>query len=411
MYIDRLIKTLFLFSSVWLLNACSDKASDANSPGMQETAVEHAQKHLDPTYVCPMHPNVTQDEPGNCPICGMALVEKTINSEGDDAVKISPSIVNNLGVRSAIAERGRLWRLIETVGYVNVDENRITHIHLRTKGWIEKLLIKSAGERVKKGQLLFEFYSPELVQAQDEHLQALRAGSKSLFTASKERLLALGISHKQIQQLVKTRKVSQYVQVYAPQDGVVDELNVREGMYVTQDQEVMSLADLSSVWIVAEVFEKQAQWVQPGQEAQVRLSYQPGRQWKGEVEFVYPNLNADTRTLSVRLRFDNKDESLKPNMFASVSIFAGPKENIIIIPREALIRTGAQERVVLAEGEGRFSVRSVQAGMESGQWVEVLHGLEEGERIVTSGQFLIDSEASLSASIQRMDPHAGHGGH
>jgi Cu(I)/Ag(I) efflux system membrane fusion protein len=173
-------------------------------------------------------------------------------------------------------------------------------------------------------------------------------------------------------------------------------------MFVMPSKEVMSLADLSSIWILAEVFEKQADWIREKQSADVTLSYLPGRTWEGEVEYIYPSLNPKTRTLKVRLRFDNADESLKPNMFASVTIYAGPKSEIIVIPREALIRTGTDERVILSMGNGRFQPRKVVAGMESGDWIEISRGLEEGDVVVTSGQFLLDSEASLKASLQRM---------
>jgi Cu(I)/Ag(I) efflux system membrane fusion protein len=322
------------------------------------------------------------------------------------SVKISPAVENNMGVRTAVAETSKLWRRVETVGYVGFDENLIAHIHLRTKGWIDKLLIKSEGERVKKGQLLFEVYAPELVNAQEEFLQALNSSSQNLIPASKDRLLALGISEQQISRLRKKRKVEQYVQVYAPQDGIINDLNVREGMFVMPSKEVMSLADLSSIWILAEVFEKQADWIREGQPADVKLSYLPGRTWEGKVEYIYPSLNPKTRTLKVRLRFDNTDESLKPDMFASVTIYAGPKSNVIAIPREALIRTGSDERVILSMGKGRFQPRKVVAGIETGNWIEIVRGLDEGDVVVTSGQFLLDSEASLKASLQRMQSGA-----
>jgi Cu(I)/Ag(I) efflux system membrane fusion protein len=178
---------------------------------------------------------------------------------------------------------------------------------------------------------------------------------------------------------------------------------VREGMFVKPSLNVMSLGDLSSVWLLAEVFERQAQWVRVGQAAEVKLSYVPGHVWQGNVEFIYPSLDAKTRTLKVRLRFENPDEGLKPNMYANVRIFGGPKENIIVIPLEGLIRTGRDERVIIDLGDGRFEARNVVAGIESGDYVEIIKGVEEGERIVTSGQFLIDSEASMRAGIKRME--------
>jgi len=440
----NIISIVLLTSAVFLLSACSEQGGNemAMEGAKKETALDHAKKHMDSNYVCPMHPNIVKGEAGNCPICGMDLVLKEDDEEesmdeqkilywvapmdanyrrdepgkspmGMDlvpvydegsgvTVRISPSVENNMGVRTAVAEYNKLWRSVKTVGYVGFDENKITHIHLRTKGWIDKLLVKSEGERVAKGELLFEIYSPELVTAQEEYLQALNIGNSRLVSASKERLRALGISRKQIRLLAKKRKVRQYVQYYAPQAGIIENLNIREGMFVMPNRRIMSLVDLSSVWILAEVFERQANWIKTNQSADVRLSYLPGKIWKGKVEFIYPSLNPKTRTLKVRLRFDNADESLKPNMFAKVTIYAGPKSEIIIIPIEAVIRAGTTDRVIISKGKGRFAPREVVVGIESGDWIEIIHGLDEGDVVVTSGQFLIDSEASLKASFKRM---------
>ena len=440
---SRRVLWIFLLSlsSIFALSACSESMDEnMQMDNGMETAVDHAEKHMDPTYVCPMHPTVTSDKPGTCNICGMNLVKKKappaqskvikfykhphnpsvisdkpmkdemgmdylpvyeVSDEG--VVRISPAVVNNLGVRTEVAEYSRLWRRIDTVGYVDLDEDKISHIHLRTEGWIEKLYVTSEGERVKKGEPLFELYSPELVTAQDEYVQALATKNKRLAIASENRLLSLGISKGQIKALRKTRNAKQFVVFYAPQDGIVDKLSVREGMFVIPNVEIMSLADLSSVWIQAEVFEKQADWVKLGQNADVKLSYLPGREWNGKVEFIYPSLNEKTRTLRVRLRFENKDESLKPNMFAQVSIYVGPKYGIIVIPREAVIRTGKEDRVLIALGEGKFKAQTITVGIESGKWVEVIKGLNDGDRVVTSGQFLIDSEASIQATIARMN--------
>jgi len=352
-------------------------------------------------WVAPMDPNYRRDKPGKSPM-GMELIPYYDDEEAGSTVKISPEVVQNLGVRTDIAERTRLWRGIDTVGYVDFDESKVSHIHLRTQGWIENLVVKSEGERVKKGDRLFDIYSPELVNVQEEFVQALRSGNKGLIRASKERLNALGVSNKQIAQLQKTRKVRQRISVFAPQDGVVSDLPVREGMFVKPSMKVMTLGDLSSVWLLAEVFERQAQWVEVGQPAEVRLSYIPGKVWSGKVEYIYPSLDPVTRTLKVRLRFDNPGERLKPNMYANVKIFGGAKEDTIVIPLEGLIRTGREERVIIALGEGRFEARKVVAGIESGDYIEILEGVNDGDKIVTSGQFLIDSEASMRASFSRM---------
>ena len=354
-------------------------------------------------WVAPMDANYRRDKPGKSPM-GMELVPVYADAGGSDGsgVTIAPEVVQNLGVRTAVAERSRLWRGIDTVGYVDYDESKVSHIHLRTEGWIENLVVQSEGERVTKGQRLFNLYSPELVNAQEEFVQALNVGNKGLIRASRSRLDALGIPASQIKRLEKNRKPSQTIPIYAPQDGVVASLNVRDGMYIKPATRVMSLADLSSVWLLAEIFERQADWVKVGHPAEVSLAFLPGRTWEGKVEYIYPSLDPKTRTLKARLRFSNPDEALKPNMYANVKIYGGPKDDVIVIPIEALIRTGREERVIIARGEGRFESRPVRAGIESGEWVEIIEGIEPGEDVVVSGQFLIDSEASLKASMLRM---------
>ncbi|HID45757.1 MAG TPA: efflux RND transporter periplasmic adaptor subunit, partial [Chromatiaceae bacterium] len=220
--------------------------------------------------------------------------------------------------------------------------------------------------------------------------------------ASRERLNALGISRGDITRLEKRRKVRQTVAIYAPQDGVVSELPVREGMYVKPNMNVMTLADLSSVWLIAEIFERQANWVKTGDKAEVTLPFLPGKSWMGQVEYIYPSLDMKTRTLKARLRFDNPGESLKPNMYARILLHASPRENVISIPVEALIRSGGQDRVIVKVAEGRFAARVVVVGIESGERIEIMEGLAVGDQVVTSGQFLLDSEASLKASFSRM---------
>ena len=358
-------------------------------------------------WVAPMDANYRRDKAGKSPM-GMDLIPFYAGADEDGStVTISPTVVQNLGVRTAKAELTRLWRGIDTVGYVDYDESKVSHIHLLTEGWIEKLVVESEGERVKKGDFLFDLYSPKLVNAQEELVTALATGNKGLIKATKERLAALGISSSQIKKLQKTKKVKQRISIYAPQDGVVSDLPVREGMFVKPSQKVMTLGDLSSVWLLAEVFERQSQWVQVGQAAEVSLSYIPGKTWEGEVEYIYPSLDPKTRTLKVRLRFENPGERLKPNMYANVKIYGGAKENSIVIPLEGLIRTGRDERVIIALGEGRFEARDVKAGIESGNYVEILDGVNDGDKIVTSGQFLIDSEASMRASLTRMSEPVG----
>jgi len=351
-------------------------------------------------YRNPMNPAITsptftKDE------MGMDYIPVYEGEEGDSgAVTIAPEVAQNLGLRSARVERGELTRRVETVGYVDYDERLISHVHLRTEGWIERLTVRSLGERVEKGQLLFELYSPLLVYAQQEYLQAVESGGKRLARSAVDKLAALGAPPGLAESLERGGAVQQRVKVYARQAGTLTELNVREGMFVKPEASVMAIADLSSVWVQAEVFEAQAAWMLPGLKAQVRLPRPGGVAREGVVEYVYPALDPVTRALKVRLRFDNPDERFKPNMYTEVTIHAEPRLGLSI-PREALIRDGGGARVIV-ERNGAFEAAAVTAGAESGDRVEILEGLDEGEVVVTSAQFLIDSEASLKASIARM---------
>jgi Cu(I)/Ag(I) efflux system membrane fusion protein len=354
-------------------------------------------------WVAPMDPNFRRDKPGKSPM-GMDLVPVYAESGPAEAgIRIDPAVENNLGVRTDVATIRPMWRKIEATGYVDFDETRIGHIHLRTQGWIVRLAVKAEGERVAAGDLLFELYSPELLNAQKEFLQALQRGDERLKRGGEEKLRALGMVRAEIDALATSGKVLENIRVQAPQDGVVTDLNVREGMFVQPNTTVMSLADLSSVWLQADVFEAQSGWVVAGQAAEARLGSMPGQVFTGQVDYVYPVLDPKTRTLRVRLRFDNRDGRLKPNMYAQVSIFGTLQPRALSIPREALIRAPGRDRVVISLGQGRFHVHEVMTGMESGDWVEIVAGVEEGDRVVTSAQFLIDSEASLAGSIRRLE--------
>ena len=355
-------------------------------------------------WVAPMDPNFRRDKPGKSPM-GMDLVPVYADEvdKQPGVVKIDPTVVENLGVRTGVAERGPLSPRIETVGYVGYDEESLQHIHMRVDGWIEKLSVTATGDPVKKGQVLFELYSPTLVNAQEEFLVALRSGNKALDKASRERLDALGMTAGEIERLARDRKVEQRVRVYAERDGVVANLSVREGMYVTPATNVMSVAQLDRVWVLAEVFERQSAWVKAGQAAEVTLDYRPGESWQGRVDYVYPELDPDTRTLKVRLRLDNPSVAFRPNMFARVTIHGDAAEDVVNVPREALIRGGSVDRVVLDLGGGRFRSQPVTVGIESGDRVEIRNGLEGGERVVTSAQFLIDSESNIGSALARME--------
>ena len=353
-------------------------------------------------WVAPMDANYRRDEPGKSPM-GMDLVPVFANEvDGQPGtVRIDPALVNNLGVRTAVAERSPLSRLVETVGYIGYDEDTVLHVHTRVEGWIEKLATKSTGDRIEKGQLLFELYSPALVNAQEEYLAALRSNNATLKRASRDRLGALGITPSEVTRLERDRTVRQRISIYAEADGVIAHLGVREGIFVTPSTEVMAVAKLDRVWVIAEVFERQATWVEPGQSAVVSLDYLPGITLDGTVDYVYPELDPVTRTLKVRLRFDNTAENLRPNMFTSVLIHGKSTGDIVHVPREAVIRGGTMDRVVVDLGDGRFRSRQVRLGIESGDRIAIRSGLEAGENVVTSAQFLIDSESNIESALNR----------
>lgn len=352
-------------------------------------------------WKAPMDANYRRDKPGKSPM-GMDLVPVYAAADDASVVSIDPQIVHNLGVRTAAAQLGVLSRRIETVGYVGYDEDTLQHIHMRVDGWIESLAITATGDAVIKGQTLFELYSPILVNAEEEYLTALASGNTLLQKASHERLRALGVPVSEIKRLNKSRKVKRRLSVVAEEDGFVANLAVREGVYVTPASEVMSIAKLDKVWVLAEVFERQAAWVQPGQLAEVQLEYLPGKRLQGTVDYIYPELDRITRTLKVRLRFDNKAELLRPNMFARVTIHGTETPAVVHVPRAALIRGGVADRVVLALGAGKFRSQPVEVGIESGDRIEIRSGILAGDLVVISGQFLIDSESNIDAALARM---------
>ncbi|RLA55198.1 MAG: efflux RND transporter periplasmic adaptor subunit [Gammaproteobacteria bacterium] len=357
-------------------------------------------------WVAPMDPDYRRDKPGKSPM-GMDLVPVYATGgggvdAGPGTIEISPEVVNNLGVRTARVERRTLTTRIRTVGYVQYDEDRLIHIHPRVEGWIEKLYVKAAGDPVVQGQPLYELYSPQLVNAQEEMLLSLKRNNNRLVQAAQDRLLALQLSTSFIDELKRERQVRQTITFRAPQSGVVDNLNIREGFFVQPGTTLMSIGALDDVWVEAEVFARQAALVEVGLPVVMTLNYLPGKEWRGSVDYVYPSLDEKTRTLRIRLRFNNTAGMLKPNMFAQVFIEAGRGGDALMVPREAVIRTGSQDRVVLALGDGRFKSVAVRLGQLDEQYTQILEGLEEGDKVVVSAQFLLDSESSKSAGFMRM---------
>lgn len=398
-----------------LIAGCGPQPPQAGgtAAAADDAALEHARKRQDPKYVCPMHPQIVRDAPGTCPICGMALVPKKPSETGRDPalpeVSLSPAVIQTLGVRTAPVERETLWKRIRTVGRVAYDETRLVHVHPRAEGWIEGLAVRSEGAAVKQGQTLAELYAPRILNAQVDFLLALEPKSQAParnLDKARNLLRLLDVPDDAIRELERTREARNTVPVRAPIDGVVTGLMAREGMFVSESTEMFTIADPSRVWVLADVFEDRLDWLAPGLQAQIRVPARPGRTWEGRVDYLYPELDPKTRTLRVRLVFPNPDLALKPNMFADVEIDGDPKRDVLTVPSEALILTGEREAVVKALGDGRFAPVDVKSGLRQANRVEILSGLAEGERVVVSGQFLIDSESSLQASFRRM----GEGG-
>lgn len=382
-------------------------ATDFIAPAGSDQATSATVDEKKPIYwVAPMDANYKRDKPGKSPM-GMDLVAVYDDGgkgpdEGPGTIRISPDVVNNLGVRTVAASYKSLHTEINTVGYVTYNEDKLVHIHPRVQGWIEKLYVKAVGDPVKKNQPLYNIYSPELVNAQEELLLALDRKNSRLITAAENRLSALQLPKSAIVKLKKTRQVQQTITFYSPQNGVVENLNIREGFFVKPGSTLMAIGDLSEVWVEAEVFERQAGQVKTGTPITMTLDYLPGKTWTGQVDYIYPTLDAKTRTVKVRLRFNNEEGNFKPNMFAQIAIHTRGNERALLIPKEALIRTGNQDRVVLALGEGSFKSIAVTVGRYDSESVEILKGLGEGENVVSSAQFLLDSESSKSSDFKRM---------
>jgi Cu(I)/Ag(I) efflux system membrane fusion protein len=360
-------------------------------------------------WVAPMDPSYRRPGPGKSPM-GMDLIPIYEGAERgapavEDAgvVRLSSAVVNNLGVREGTVTRVAFGGDLRTVGYVALDEEQTSHIHVRKEGWIESLRIRSLGSEVAKGDLLFEFFSPELASASFEYVRELQRGSSGFPAGARAKLKALGVTERQVQEIGASRKPADRIRIHAPQGGVVVQLGVGEGMYIRPDQTLMTLSDLSTVWVIADVFESQTTRVSRGMEAEARLAHLPEDVWRGRVDYVYPEMDPVTRTLRVRLRFPNPGLKLRPNMFADVTLKTQARAGIVAVPTEAVIRTGTSERVVLALGGGRYKAAKITVGRQWKGLSEVISGLEEGARVVLSGQFLIDSEASLTAGFARLD--------
>jgi Cu(I)/Ag(I) efflux system membrane fusion protein len=336
-----------------------NKYIGGDKPTSQSSQAETEQKPL--YWAAPMDKNFRSDTPGKSPM-GMDLIPVYADADGADdernLVRINPVVENNIGVRTAFVTTTSNTPIIETVGTIQLDDDNTSVVDVRTEGWIENMPVKAIGDEVKKGQLLYQIYSRPLVSAQDEYLQALKIGRENLITATSARLISLGLSKREITRIREKGTSIRLMNIYAPRSGIVTEMGAGEGGFVKPGMNVLKIVNLTTVWAIADVFEDQVPQVRSGQTVYMRIAGMPARVWQGTVEYIYPTVNAKARTVQVRVSFNNKDGLLRPDMFARLTIQTNadiPDMDIketIIIPREALIRTGRTERVILALGDG-----------------------------------------------------------
>ena len=357
----------------------------------------------------PMHPSQHFDKPGKSPFMDMQLVPKYADramSDGKVAragnIEIDPRVVQTLGIRLATVEQGSFARVVDTVGLVAVDEHRIEAIQVREPGWVERLDVRAVGDSVRRGQLLAGVYSPDLLATQQEFLIARTSKDPNLIEAARRRLGLFGLSEAQIARIENTGQVERRIDYYAPFDGYVMELGARQGAAVEPGSTLFQLANLSSVWMIAEVPETQAAWIKAGNPAQAQVSALPGEHFEGKVDYLYPELTQPTRTLKVRVVIDNPGQRLRPGMFATAHLEGPTQESVLTVPTEAVIKTGTRSIVILAEDATHYRPAVVRVGAEHGGRSEILEGLVPGQNIVASGQFLIDSEANLRSAFDAL---------
>ena len=354
----------------------------------------------------PMYPQQRFDKPGKSPFMDMQLVPKYAGeSEGEGGVSISSRTVQNLGIRTAEARTGSLDARHTAVGTVEYNERALVVVQPRAGGFVEKLHVRAPLDAVRAGDALVEILIPDWTAVQEEFLllrQRAGPGMQELAAAARQRLVLAGMSEEQIAALERDGKVRNRVTLRAPVSGVIAELGVREGMTVTAGMTLFRIAGLSTVWVVAQVPEAQAGWLVPGSQVEARVPAYPGETFAGRVGAILPEVNAATRTLRARIEVANPGAKLKPGMYATVA-FIGQVRESVLVPAEAVIRTGQRNVVILTEGEGKFRSLEVEVGAESGADVEIRKGLKAGDKVVVSGQFLIDSEASLRSTLARLE--------
>lgn len=368
-------------------------------------------------WVAPMDPTYIRNEPGKSPM-GMDLVPVYEDeASSGSTISIDPVTAQNMGVRTAPVERRHLHRKIRTVGTIEYEEPKVTSVNAKVEGWIEKLYVDRTGQLVKKGQPLLELYSPKLVSAQQEYLLALRNkdalkdsafteisdGGQSLLEAARQRLRYWDISDRQIRRLEKTGQVRKTLTLYAPYGGIVTMKMAMPGQFVKAGQELFVVGDISRVWVYADIYEYELPWIEVGQEAEVMLPLVGEKSLKTKIDYIYPYVEPKTRTVKARMTFDNPGLELKPDMYVNVRVQGREVTDVLAVPNEALLRSGEKKTVFVALGDGKFEPRLVKTGVEGDDgFVEITSGLLDGETVVTSAQFLFDSESRLREAIQKM---------
>jgi multidrug efflux pump subunit AcrA (membrane-fusion protein)/uncharacterized protein with PIN domain len=375
---------------------------------------DHAAAAPEQLYTCGMHPQVIQKGPGNCPICGMKLTPLRRESVNNTAITIDSVTVQNMNFRSDTVKRGPVNRTIRTVASIDFDETHLTDVTTKFGGWVEKLYADTTGQQVHRGDPLFELYSPEFYKMQREMMAAEVSAATMpgaygvLKAAARANLIALGVPAAQVAEIEKTRHYTTNFLAAAPQDGFVIEKMILPGQKVEAGMKLYRIADLGLVWVQAQIYEQDLPFVTLGQEADVSLSYMPDRKFRGRVTYIYPTVDEKTRTAKVRMEFHNPGYLLKPGMFATVELKAELATDALLVPDSALLRSGEKNTAFVALAGGKFEPRTIVLGPRGeGDVYQVLSGLNEGERVVTSGQFMLDSESQLREAVQKMiNPNA-----
>lgn len=363
----------------------------------------------------PMDPNYIRKGPGKSPM-GMELVPVYEEDEGTGepgTVQIDPITRQNIGVKTEIVRKKTLTKEIRTVGRVDYNEKKVFHIHTKVEGWVEKLYVDFTGQEVKKDDLLLGIYSPQLVATQEEYLLAKKfstvlerdkvdSGAESILDLTRRRLEFWDIPEHQIKELDEKGKIMKIMHVHSPSLGIVTKKNVQKGMFVKPGMSLYTIADISDVWVYADIYEFEMPWIKVGQEAEMSLNSYPGRVFKGKVSFIYPFMDSKTRTVKVRLEFDNPKWELKPDMYANITLKSIISKKGVAVPKEAVILSGERSIVILDRGEGKFTPIDVRLGVSAGGYYQVLEGLKDGDKVVVSSQFLIDSESKLKEAISKM---------